>query len=116
MQTEKIENIGKDGFQKGVFESSTPVVVDFYADWCPPCKMVSPTLEKLSTEYQGKVLFVKVNVDDEPELASKFGIMSIPTVIFFAKGEARDAIIGAVPAEAYRAKVEGAIKAASGVA
>lgn len=110
MQTERIAKISQDGFKKGVFESPIPVVVDFYADWCPPCKMVSPILEKLSTEYEGKVSFVKVNVDDEPELASAYSIMSIPTVMFFAKGKANDAIIGAVSAPAYKEKIEAAIK------
>ena len=67
MQTERISKIRHRAFQKDVFESTTPVVVDFYADWCGPCKMVSPVLENLSTEYHGRVKFVKLNVDDDPE-------------------------------------------------
>jgi thioredoxin 1 len=91
-----------------------PVVVDFYADWCPPCKMVSPILEKLSTEYAGKVRFLKVNTDDDSELASKFGIMSIPTVMFFSRGVAKDAIIGAVSSATYKQKIEQVLKGDAG--
>jgi thioredoxin len=106
MQVEKIPKINKEAFQKDVYESTTPVVVDFYADWCGPCKMVSPVLENLSTEYQGQVRFVKVDVDDDQELSSKYEIMSIPTVMFFVGGKAKDAIVGAVPASEYRTKIE----------
>jgi thioredoxin 1 len=116
METQRISNISQDDFQKEVSESSIPVVVDFYADWCGPCKMVSPTLEKLSAEYEQRVRFVKVDVDDNPELASQFGIMSIPTVMFFAGGKAQDAIIGAVSAPVYKDKIEKTLKGAAGVA
>jgi thioredoxin 1 len=105
MQAERISKINQDDFQKRVYESPTPVVVDFYADWCPPCKMVSPILEGLSTEYQGRVRFVKVNVDDNQDLSSKYGIMSIPTVMFFVGGKVQDAIVGAVAAASYREKI-----------
>lgn len=110
MESEKVTKIGGKAFQKDVFESAQPVVVDFYADWCGPCKTVSPVLEGLSTEYGGRVKFVKLNVDDDPEIAAKFGIMSIPTVIFVSKGKVRDAIIGAVSAASYRQKLEETLK------
>lgn len=110
METERIAKIGTSAFQKDVFESVTPVVVDFYADWCGPCKVVSPVLEKLSAEYEGRVKFVKLNVDDDPEMAAKFGIMSIPTVIFVSSGKVRDVIIGAVPAASFKQKVEETLK------
>jgi thioredoxin 1 len=113
METERISKIGGEAFQKQVYESATPVVVDFYADWCGPCRMVSPVLEKLSGEYEGKVKFVKLNVDDDPEIASNFGIMSIPTVLFFAKGKARDAVIGAVSPAEYKRKVEETLRGQS---
>ncbi|MDG6925520.1 MAG: thioredoxin [Nitrososphaerota archaeon] len=115
MQAETIKKISGDDFQRSVFGAPEPVVVDFYADWCPPCKMVSPILEGLSEEYRGKVSFVKVNVDEEAELASQFGIMSIPTVVFFAKGKVSDAVIGAVPATTYREKLEQAIRSSTTV-
>jgi thioredoxin 1 len=110
MQVEKIPKINNEAFQKDVYESKTPVVVDFYADWCGPCKMVSPVLENLSAEYQGRVRFVKVDVDDNQELSSKYEIMSIPTVMFFVGGNAKDAIVGAVPASEYREKIEKALQ------
>lgn len=110
MESERISKISTDVFQKQVYESATPVVVDFYADWCGPCKTVSPILERLSGEYDGKVKFVKLNVDDDPEIASNFGIMSIPTVLFFANGKARDAVIGAVSPSEYKQKIEETLK------
>ena len=110
MQVERIRKVNSEGFQKDVYESPTPVVVDFYADWCGPCKMVSPVLESLSTEYEGRVRFVKVDVDDNQELSSKYGIMSIPTVMLFVRGEAQDAIVGVVPANEYRDKIDKALQ------
>jgi thioredoxin len=114
MQTEKIAKITQEEFKRQVSQTSEPVVVDFYADWCPPCKIVSPILENLSSEYSGRVRFAKVNVDDYPELASEFGIMSIPTVVFFRRGKAQDAVIGAVPSSTYKQKIEAVLKTGSG--
>lgn len=84
-------------------------VVDFYADWCGPCKIVSPIVERLATEYIGKASFAKLDVDASPSIADKFGVMSIPTVIIFKDGRAVDRIVGAVPAETYRGRIERAI-------
>ena len=89
-----------------VVKSSQPVVVDFYADWCGPCKIIEPVIHKLSEEYQGKVKFVKVDTDANQELAMQFGIMSIPTVMFFSKGKVEDIIIGAVPSSVLKSKVD----------
>jgi thioredoxin 1 len=93
-------------FQNEVVRSSQPVVVDFYADWCGPCRMIEPVVHKLADEYQGKVKFVKVDTDANQELAVQFGIMSIPTVMFFSKGKVADIVIGAVPAQVLKSKVE----------
>jgi thioredoxin 1 len=93
-------------FQNEVVKSSQPVVVDFYADWCGPCKMIEPVVHSLADEYKGKVKFVKVDTDTNQELAAQFGIMSIPTVMFFAKGKVEDIVIGAVPASVLKNKVE----------
>ena len=93
-------------FQDEVVKSDMPVVVDFYADWCGPCKIIAPLIHKLSEEYQGKVKFVKVDTDANQELAMQFGIMSIPTVMFFSKGKVEDIVIGAVPAAVLKGKVE----------
>lgn len=97
-------------FQDEVVKSSEPVVVDFYADWCGPCKMIEPVIHQLSKEYQGKVKFVKVDTDANQELAMQFGIMSIPTVMFFSKGKVEDIVIGAVPSAVLKSKVDALVK------
>ncbi|MDG6925427.1 MAG: thioredoxin [Nitrososphaerota archaeon] len=100
---------GKD-FEKEVIQSGLPTVVDFYADWCGPCRMVSPIIESLSKDYTGRVKFVKVNTDDNPELAQRFGIMSIPTVMVFKDGKVASTTIGAGPATMYKQKIDAALK------
>ena len=77
------------------------LVVDFWAEWCGPCKMLGPVIEQLAAVYEGQVVIGKVNVDDEPELAQKYGIMSIPTVMFFKNGELVDQKIGIMPPQEY---------------
>jgi thioredoxin 1 len=84
-------------FQKDVLESKVPVLVDFWAVWCMPCKMMDPILEQAAADYSGKMIVARVNVDEEPELAEKFNIVSIPTMILFSKGEAAARKVGAVP-------------------
>ncbi len=81
-----VSNISHATFSNEVLQSSVPVLVDFYADWCGPCRMLAPTLNKLSEEFSDRVKIVKVNVDAEPELADQFRIESIPTLVFFAEG------------------------------
>lgn len=80
-------------------------VVDFYADWCGPCKLVSPIIEKLAREYDGRAGFAKLDVDASPAIAERFGVMSIPTVFIFKNGRPVERIIGAAPAEHYRSKI-----------
>jgi thioredoxin 1 len=84
-------------FQKDVLESSLPVLVDFWAPWCGPCRMVAPVLEELAGEYAGKVKIVKLNTDENTETAQTYGIMSIPTLAVFREGKVIDGIIGAAP-------------------
>lgn len=81
-------------------------VVDFWADWCGPCKMLAPTVEKLAADYEGKVLVGKVNVDEEPELARRFGVMSIPTLVYLKNGQEFDRKIGVQPEAALAAALD----------
>ncbi len=104
--TDNVIPLRPNGFQDEVVNSSQPVVVDFYADWCGPCKMIEPVIHELSKEYEGRVKFVKVDTDANQELASQFGIMSIPTVMFFSKGKVEDMIVGAVPSNVIKSKIE----------
>ena len=78
-------------------------MVDFWADWCGPCKMLSPVVESIGSQYEGKVLVGKVNVDEEPELARRFGVMNIPTVVFLKNGQEIDRKVGLMPEAAYTA-------------
>lgn len=94
--------ITKDTFDSEVIKSQLPVVVDFYADWCGPCKMMSPLMEKLAGEYDGKVKFCKVNVDNEQELAIQNGVQSIPLFVLYKNGEAIAKSVGAVPEDEIR--------------
>lgn len=81
-------------FNQEVLKSDQPVLVDFFADWCGPCQMVAPIIEELAKEYEGKAKIGKVNVDDQKELAQKYGVMSIPTIILFKNGEAIETLVG----------------------
>ena len=84
-------------FEQEVLESETPVLVDFWAEWCAPCKMVAPVIDDLAEEYDGKIKFTKVDVDVNPQTAMKYGIRSIPTLLMFKGGSPVDQVVGAVP-------------------
>jgi len=84
-------------FEKTVLQSDLPVVVDFWAPWCGPCRMVAPTLDKLATEYAGKLIIAKVNTDEHPDWAQRFGVQGIPTMLFVADGKLIHRQVGALP-------------------
>lgn len=91
----KIIEITNDTFQDTVLKSETPVVVDFWASWCGPCRMVAPIMEELADDFDGRIKVAKVNVDDQGELAAQFRIMSIPTILIFKNGQIAEKIVGA---------------------
>ena len=93
-------------FGDEVLKHDLPVVVDFWAPWCGPCNMIAPITEKLSKEYDGKFKFCKLNVDENPQTATGYQVMSIPLLLFFNKGQLIDSSLGAVPESMIRAKVE----------
>ena len=105
MATVKVDT---SNFQKEVLNSAEPVVVDFWAEWCGPCKMIAPALEEIATELQGKVKVAKLNIDDNPELAAQFGVRSIPTLAMFKNGQVADIKVGAAPKTALNAWINGA--------
>lgn len=84
-------------FEKSVLQSTLPVIVDFWAPWCGPCRMVAPTLDKLAAEYAGKLLVAKVNTDENPDWATRFGVQGIPTMLFVSNGKLVHRQVGALP-------------------
>ena len=97
--------ISTDEFENEVLNSSVPVIVDFYADWCMPCRMIAPSIDELSTELDGRAKVVKVNIDVSAGLASKYNVRGVPTIMFFKNGQAADTVVGAVPKEVLMDKL-----------
>ena len=98
-----------DTFEDEVIGADVPVMVDFWADWCAPCKMIAPIVEQLAEEYDGKVKFAKLDVDSNPTVASTFGIRSIPTLLIFKGGSPVGQIVGAVPKAVLKSRLEESI-------
>ncbi len=100
-----IHHFTDSNFRKEVLESKVPVVVDFWADWCGPCKRITPIVEELAKEFDGKVKIGKLDVDSNPQSASAYGIMSIPSLIFFKNGKVTDQVTGALNKASLKQKI-----------
>jgi len=92
--------VSDDTFEREVLQSSTPVLIDFWAPWCAPCRAIAPVVEELSRQYAGKLKVVKMNVDDNPRTPTQYGVRGIPNLILFRNGQVADQIVGAVPKSA----------------
>lgn len=102
-------NITDDTFEEEVLKSEIPVLVDFWAEWCPPCKIIGPVVEALANEYDGRLKFTKLDVDTNPRAAATYGIRGIPTLLIFSGGNPVDQIVGAVPKSVLERRLEDAI-------
>jgi thioredoxin 1 len=108
MASDKVVQLTDDSFEGEVLKSSTPVLVDFWASWCAPCKAISPVVDGLAAEYEGRVKIAKLNVDENPATPGQYGVRGIPTLILFKDGQVVDQVVGAVP----KNQLEGLIKKA----
>ena len=108
MASDKVVNVTDDSFESEVKQSQVPVLVDFWASWCAPCKAISPMIDELAGEFDGQVKVCKVNVDENPAIPGQFGVRGIPTLILFKDGEVVDQLVGAVP----KNQLEGLLKKA----
>jgi thioredoxin 1 len=107
--SENIIHVDHDSFQKAVLDSQKPVLVDFWAPWCGPCRAVAPVIEELAKDYKGKMEFAKVNVDESPFVASKYGVMSIPTIIVFKGGKPVHQVVGYQPKDQLKKLLDSAL-------
>jgi thioredoxin 1 len=105
----EVMNIGDGDFSKEVLESDKPVLVDFWATWCAPCRAIAPSVDALATQYEGKVKFTKLNIDDNQDTPQQYGIRSIPTLLVFKGGKVVGQIVGAVPKDRIEAAITKAL-------
>jgi len=103
---EGVVDVTASTWDSEVIKAQGLVMVDFWAAWCAPCRMVSPTVEELAKEYQGKMKFMKLNTDENSDIASKYNIMGIPTLMFFKDGRTVDSIVGAIPKQQLKTKID----------
>ena len=100
------KNISDDTFDSDVLNADGPVLVDFWAEWCGPCKMIAPALEEIATDMEAKIKVAKINIDDNPQTPAKYGVRGIPTLILFKGGEVAATKVGAIPASTLKSWVE----------
>lgn len=98
--------VGEADFERVVLESPRPALVDFTASWCGPCRAVAPVIEGLASDYEERVTVAKVDIDDDPRLAARYGVRSVPTVMLFAEGDVKRVYVGARPAQEYRSGID----------
>ena len=98
--------VSSQNWEQEVLKSAAPVMVDFWAEWCGPCRMIAPTIEELSTEYDGKLKVCKLNTDENPEIAGRYQIMGIPSLLFFKEGKLIDKIVGAASKKQFKDKID----------
>jgi thioredoxin 1 len=103
--SEKIAHLTTETFKSTINSSTTPVLVDFWAPWCGPCKAIAPTLEELANELDGKLTIAKVNIDDHDAVAAEYGVRAIPTMILFKGGQVAETLVGMMPKAALKAKL-----------
>jgi thioredoxin 1 len=103
--SDKIANLTTDSFKSAITSSSTPILVDFWAPWCGPCKAIAPTLEELANELDGKLKIAKVNIDENDAVAAEYGVRAIPTMILFKGGQVAETLVGMMPKAALKAKL-----------
>ena len=104
--SERIVHVTDDSFEQEVLNSSDPVLVDYWADWCGPCKMIAPVLDQIADEYDGKIRVAKINIDENPNTPPRYGIRGIPTLMLFKKGEVEATKVGAVSKSQLTAFIE----------
>lgn len=106
---ENTETLSDNNFDKSVIKSTVPVLVDFWAEWCGPCRMIAPTVDELAQDYKDKIVVGKLNVDDNPNTAMQFGVRSIPTLLLFKNGEVVESIVGLVDKTKLQAAIDNAL-------
>ena len=111
MASDKVVHVSDSTFDAEVIKSSTPVLIDFWAPWCAPCRAIAPAIDDVANEYAGRLKVVKINVDDNPDTAARYGVRGIPNLLIIKGGQVKDQIIGAVPKTALVRAVDGALSA-----
>ncbi len=108
--SEKTLQINSDNFNETVLSNDLPVLVDFWAEWCAPCRMIAPVIEQVAADYDGRAVVGKINIDEEQDLAGRYGVMSIPTLILFKNGEIKQKSVGVVGKDKISAMIDSAIE------